>query len=116
MSELGSFDLQNMKTCYDPDRCDFITEYQERIRELEARLEIESDLSEDHDGISCRDETIKLQDARIDRLAIRNKELEALLKVAACPQCDGGGAYYDNNGEVCQCRFCHERHCMLENV
>jgi len=26
-----------------------------------------------------------------------------------CPQCgDGSGAYYDNNGQVCQCQWCYE--------
>ena len=36
------------------------------------------------------------------------KELEALLKAAQCPCCDGSGAYYDNMGEVCQCQWCDE--------
>ena len=26
-----------------------------------------------------------------------------------CPQCgDGTGAYYDNQGEICQCQWCYE--------
>ena len=40
--------------------------------------------------------------AKIDRL-------NTLLDVADCPQCrDKSGAYYDNNGEVCQCQWCCE--------
>ena len=42
----------------------------------------------------------------------RIKELEILLEVSVCPQCDGSGAYYD--GEVRQCRFCDERKSLLE--
>ena len=36
-------------------------------------------------------------------------ELLELLEIAACPQCDGSGAFYDNHGEVCQCQWCDER-------
>ena len=36
-------------------------------------------------------------------------ELFELLEIAACPQCDGSGAFYDNHGEVCQCQWCDER-------
>lgn len=45
----------------------------------------------------------------------RVKELEQfyleaikLLDAAICPCCDKSGAYYDNNGEVCQCQWCDE--------
>ena len=31
-----------------------------------------------------------------------------LIKAAKCPCCDGGGAYYGNMGEVCQCQWCYE--------
>jgi len=42
------------------------------------------------------------------------EKLRELLKVSACPNCDGGGAYYDNMGEVCQCQFCYEREQALQ--
>ena len=33
----------------------------------------------------------------------------SLLDIADCPQCvDKSEAYYDNNGEVCQCQWCYE--------
>jgi len=36
-------------------------------------------------------------------------EAKTLLDVANCPQCgDKSGAYYDNDGEVCQCQWCYE--------
>ena len=44
----------------------------------------------------------------IDNLEAQLKELEALLKAAQCPCCDGSGAYYSNMGEVCQCQWCDE--------
>ena len=37
-----------------------------RIEELETRLEVS--LEHEHDGIFCRDETIRLQDKRIEEL------------------------------------------------
>ena len=39
----------------------------------------------------------------------RVEELEALLKVAACPANCVDGAYHDNYGEPVQCQFCYER-------
>lgn len=47
-----------------------------RIEYLEKRLEIVPGLSETADGISCRDETIKLQDARITALETALAEAE----------------------------------------
>ncbi len=38
----------------------------------------------------------------------RIAELEGLVAMAKCPDCDGSGAYYDGMGEVCQCRWCDE--------
>jgi|TARA_R110000803_G_scaffold62928_1_gene123359 hypothetical protein len=38
----------------------------------------------------------------------RIAELEALIDVAICPNCDKSGAYYDGYGEVCQCQWCDE--------
>ncbi len=35
--------------------------------------------------------------------------IRSLLDAASCPCCDGGGAYYDNNGEVTQCQWCYEK-------
>jgi len=40
-------------------------------------------------------------------------ELLSLLECAACPQCDGSGAYYDSHGEVYQCQWCYEREAVL---
>ena len=42
------------------------------------------------------------------RLRAEVKTLKALIKAANCPCCDGSGAYYDNQGEVCQCQWCDE--------
>lgn len=47
------------------------------------------------------------------RLEKLNKAKE-LLKMAKCRHCDGSGAYYDNMGGVCQCRWCDERTRTLE--
>lgn len=43
------------------------------------------------------------------KLMAVSPELYSLLEVAACPCCDGSGAYYDGYGEVCQCQWCDER-------
>jgi hypothetical protein len=48
-----------------------------RVDELEKRLEYDPEIGEQGDGISCRDDTIKLQDARLDRYSARVAELEA---------------------------------------
>lgn len=50
-----------------------------------------------------RDLYSALRDAQRER-----DELKGLLNAAKCPQCNGGGAYYDQYGEVCQCQWCHE--------
>ena len=59
-----------------------------RIEYLGKRLEVVPGWSESADGISCRDDTIKLQDARIQALEAslaeaegRVKELESLLRI-----------------------------------
>ena len=44
----------------------------------------------------------------VDSLEKRIAELEALIDVAICPNCDKSGAYYDGYGEVCQCQWCYE--------
>lgn len=44
------------------------------------------------------------------------EELLALLKVSACPICDGQGAFYDGHGDVCQCQFCDERAKAITNA
>lgn len=37
------------------------------------------------------------------------KQAKPLLEAAQCPQCgDKSGAYYDGNGQVCQCQWCYE--------
>lgn len=56
---------------------------------------------------------LKLLEDHYNRRDKINREAKALLlellKVADCPQCkDKSGAYYDNNGEVCQCQWCYE--------
>jgi len=38
----------------------------------------------------------------------------ALLKTSKCPSCDGGGAYYDDIGEVCQCQWCDEKKRIID--
>jgi hypothetical protein len=54
-----------------------LREAHNRIRYLEARLELVSEdgrrLTESCDGIACRDDTIKLQDDRISRLTTEGK-------------------------------------------
>ena len=44
------------------------------------------------------------------------EELLVLLKVSACPICDGQGAFYDGHGQVCQCQFCDERAKAITNA
>ncbi len=46
----------------------------------------------------------------------RREELEGALEKAGsmlrhidCPQCDGSGGFYDNNGNACQCQWCFEK-------
>lgn len=47
------------------------------ITRLRARLEVEPGWSESADGIACRDETIRLQDARIASLRAELAEARA---------------------------------------
>ena len=42
-------------------------------------------------------------------LTDKQAELVNLLDVAKCPCCDGSGAYYDNQDNVCQCQWCDEK-------
>lgn len=53
----------------------------DRIEYLERRLEVVPGLSEDADGIACRDETIRLQDARIAAQAAEIERLNAIKKI-----------------------------------
>jgi hypothetical protein len=61
-----------------------LREAHNRIRYLEARLELVSEdgrrLTESCDGIACRDDTIKLQDDRISRLTTEGAEAKASLE------------------------------------
>ena len=57
-----------------------------------------------------RDRYRKERDAALEcEAALAAPELYVLLEIAACPCCDGSGAYYDGYGEVCQCQWCDER-------
>ena len=46
--------------------------------------------------------------AEINQLQAKVEELSGLLKAAACPNCNGDGAYYDNMGDIRQCQWCYE--------
>ena len=65
--------------------------WRERDGEL---VEEPADLPESQDGIACRDETIKLQDEKIDELKKLNAELLAALRAVAvaldCNTSQGG--------------------------
>jgi hypothetical protein len=50
----------------------------ERIKILEDRLEI--DPRHSYDGIACRDETVRLQDKRIDELRAKVERLEVAVR------------------------------------
>jgi hypothetical protein len=53
---------------------------------------------------------LQLDEVRANaRLISAAPEMFSLLEIAACPQCDGSGAYYDGQGDVCQCQWCYER-------
>jgi hypothetical protein len=41
--------------------------------------------------------------------SLRMQTVIGLLQAAKCPNCDGGGAYYDGNGEPAQCEWCAVR-------
>lgn len=38
--------------------------------------------------------------------SLRMNALVGLLQAAKCPQCDGGGAFYDTNGQPAECEWC----------
>ena len=47
------------------------------------------------------------------RLAAAAPEMYILLEAAACPSCDGSGAFYQGDGDVTQCQWCYERDAAL---
>jgi len=47
-------------------------------------------------------------DTEIQRLEARVKELEGLIVMAACSNCNGSGVYHLSNGEPAQCQWCYE--------
>ncbi len=64
---------------------------------------------------SDEDEPTKVLFSDFKELEKDNKRLKAvidtqrgLLIVAQCPACDKSGAYYDNDGNICQCQWCYE--------
>jgi len=63
-----------------------------RVAELEARLEFDPEWGFDGDGISCRDDTIKLQDERLTRLKAANEELVDAMKVIRRKEASGESA------------------------
>ena len=71
-----------------------------RIEYLEKRLEIVPGLSETADGISCRDETIKLQDARITALETSLAEAEGRV-IAEVVAWLNNASIWLNGGECC---------------
>lgn len=71
-----------------------------RIEYLEKRLEIVPGLSETADGISCRDETIKLQDARIQALETSLAEAEGRV-IAEVVAWLNNASIWLNGGECC---------------
>ena len=53
-------------------------------------------------------ECLVAERARTKSQQVEIAELEGLIVAAQCPCCNGDGAYYDGNGEVCQCQWCYE--------
>jgi hypothetical protein len=55
-----------------------------------------------------------------ERIAELEKQLHEagdLLESADCPQCkDKSGAYYANDGDVCQCQWCHEVAQLFQSI
>lgn len=97
------------------DSCDLeqaekiIEQQQQRIVELERKLQLEEELHHvAESGFTELFTTIEQQQELIEELEQFNLEAIKLLDVAICPCCDKSGAYYDNNGEVCQCQWCYE--------
>ncbi len=62
----------------------------DEIDRLRSRLEI--DERTPHDGIACRDETIKVLDEKCDRLKVENERL--LDELSACTEHPGGCGYW----------------------
>ncbi|EPA1185467.1 ead/Ea22-like family protein [Pseudomonas aeruginosa] len=62
----------------------------DEIDGLRSRLEI--DERTPHDGIACRDETIKVLDEKCDRLKVENERL--LDELSACTEHPGGCGYW----------------------
>lgn len=56
-----------------------------RVTELEQRLEVVPGWSQDADGIACRDDTIKLLDAKVEALSARERVLREALVTAVIP-------------------------------
>ena len=56
---------------------DLLGEAAARIAYLEARLEVVPGMSEDADGIACRNDTTKLQADRVERLEAQLAKLQA---------------------------------------
>ncbi|QDH93854.1 hypothetical protein [Pseudomonas phage vB_PaS_IME307] len=66
--------------------CELIAE----VERLRSRLEIDERIP--HDGISCRDETIKVLDEKCDKLKAENESL--LDELSACTEHPGGCGYW----------------------
>jgi len=64
-------------------------------------------------GLAERSSTGSEEEYANATLVAAAPELLSLLECAACPQCDGSGAYYDSHGEVYQCQWCYEREAVL---
>jgi len=55
------------------------------------------------------EQTIANLEAEVARLRAENELAIILLDAANCPECgDKSGAYYSNDGDVCQCQWCDE--------
>ena len=76
----------------------------DEIKEMKATIEkLQADSV--HGWRSCIDHIIKPES---DCPVCKIEQLQALVRAARCPCCNGDGAYYDNYGEVCQCQWCDE--------
>ena len=76
--------------------------YQQKSQELKDEA-ILSDIA--FDQMQSDIETLTAENAA---LTSQRDVAYGLIKAAKCPCCDGGGAYYGNMGEVCQCQWCYE--------
>ena len=79
------------------------TDHNSKVLGLKDRIKELENMVEDKIGI-------------VVDLECKVRELEALLKIAKCPCCDGSGAYYNGHDQICQCQFCDEKKTLLENV